>query len=262
LVIATVVSVAFAVSVPPAAAQARGGRGTGSAEGATTPRADARIELAGYWVSVVTEDWRWRMVTPEKGDYASIPITSEGRRVADLWDPAKDEASGNQCRAYGVGGIMRVPRRLHVTWDSDTTLKIETDAGTQTRLLRFDAAAPPSGDLGWQGYSVASWQGPAQTAQGPRGGALKVVTTRARAGYLRKNGVPYSDRAVVNEYFHRTKEQNGDEWLIVTTIVDDARYLLQPFITSTHFKKEPDGAKFTPMGCHTDPPRTDKPLVN
>src|SRR5437763_2352244 len=93
---------------------------------AQAPR--ARVDLTGYWVSVVTEDWRWRMVTPIKGDFASIRLNAEGRRVGLLWDPSKDEASGEACRAYGAASIMRVPGRVHITWQDDRTLKIETDA--------------------------------------------------------------------------------------------------------------------------------------
>jgi len=217
-------------------------------------RTSAPIDLTGYWVSVVTEDWAWRMVTPHKGDYASVPLNDEGRRAAGTWDPAKDESNGNQCRSYGVGHIMRVPGRLRVTWDSDSTLKIETDAGQQTRLLRFDASQPPGGDAQWQGHSAATWEVPAGRGFGgrggapPRGGSLKVVTTRMKAGYLRKNGVPYSENAVVTEFFDRHTESNG-EWFTVTTIVDDPKYLQQSFITSTDFRREPDGSKWHPVPC-------------
>src|SRR5436190_18214482 len=114
-------------------AQARGQQAPPS------PRANAPIDLTGQWVSVVTEDWRWRMVTPPKGDYASIPITPAAKQVADRWDPARDEANGEQCKSYGAAAIMRVPGRLRITWQDDNTLKVETDAGTQTRLLHFDA---------------------------------------------------------------------------------------------------------------------------
>ena len=120
-----------------------------------SPRAAAPIDLTGYWVSVVTEDWRFRMVTPPKGDYASVPLNAEARRVADTWDPAKDEASGNACKSYGAANIMRVPGRLHITWQDDTTLKVETDAGTQTRLFRFGESRAASGAAGWQGASAA-----------------------------------------------------------------------------------------------------------
>jgi hypothetical protein len=219
-------------------------------------RASAPIDLTGYWVSIVTEDWAWRMVTPRKGDYASVPLNDEGRRVAGSWDPAKDEASGNECRSYGVGHIMRVPGRLRVTWENDSTLKIEADAGRQTRLLRFAPASPPGGEPQWQGYSVATWEaaaarGPAGRGAGsaaPRSGSLKVVTTRMKAGYLRKNGVPYSENAVVTEFFDRHVEANGP-WFTVTTIVDDPKYLQQPFITSTDFRKEADGSKWHPVPC-------------
>jgi hypothetical protein len=246
----------------------------------STPQASAPIDLTGYWVSVVTEDWRYRMITPPKGDYASVPLNAEGRKVADVWDPAKDEASGNQCKSYGAANIMRVPGRLHITWQNDSTLKIDTDAGTQSRLLHFGDAAPPAGDAGWQGYSVARWEiagpparggggggrgvvtiggvvqpppgdagGRGRGAPAPRYGSLKVITTHMKAGYLRKNGVPYSENAVVTEYFDRHTESNGDQWFTVTTIVEDPKYLDQPFITSTHFKKEPDAAKWRPTPC-------------
>jgi hypothetical protein len=227
-----------------------------------TARAGAPIDLTGYWVSVVTEDWRYRMMTPRKGDYASVPLNAAARKAADAWDPAKDAASGNACRSYGVANIMRVAGRVHVTWQDDETLKIDSDAGTQTRLLHFgDAAPPPSGDAGWQGYSVARWQiaGPQRRGGAPgrgrgapappRGGALKVVTSRMKAGYLRKNGVPYSEKAIVTEYFDRHSEPNGDQWFTVTTIVEDPTYLDEPFITSSHFKREPDGAKWHPTAC-------------
>jgi hypothetical protein len=250
----------------PLAAQGPQGQGRGQAA-PQTPQAAAPIDLTGYWVSIVTEDWRWRMVTPPKGDYSSVPLSAEGRRVADTWDPAKDEREGNACRAYGAAGIMRVPGRVHVTWDSENTLKIETDAGTQTRLLRFGDAQAPAGDQGWQGFSKAAWEiaggtgggrggggggrggAPANPPPVPRFGSLKVVTTNMKPGYLRKNGVPYSETAVVTEYFDRHSESNGDEWFTVTTTVDDPKYLNMPFITSTSFKKERDGAKWHPSPC-------------
>ena len=75
------------------------------------------------------------------------------------------------------------------------------------------------------------------------------MTTRLKEGYLRKNGVPYSDSASVTEYFDRHDEPNGDRWFTVTTIVEDPTYLDEPFITSSHFKKEPDGAKWHPTAC-------------
>jgi hypothetical protein len=192
------------------------------------------------------------MVTPPKGDYASVPLNPEGRRVADAWDPAKDEASGLQCKSYGAAALMRVPTRVHITWADDHTLKVETDAGTQTRLFHFGDSKPPAGEAGWQGFSLANWDlagGRGGRGAPPSGGSLHVVTSHLRPGYLRKNGVPYSANANVTEYYTRTNETDGNSYLIITTIVEDPQYMTQPFVTSTHFKREADGAKWSPSAC-------------
>lgn len=226
-------------------------------------RAIAPVDLTGYWVSIVTEDWRFRMITPAKGDYASVPLNSEGKRVADTWDPAKDEASGDQCKSYGAAAIMRVPTRLRISWQDDNALRVDTDAGTQTRLLHFNVSSPPESPPQLQGHSVAEWDGLRRngflnlSAFGSAPGAprpvpegyLKVVTTQLLPGYLRKNGVPYSANAKVEEDFDSFKTPNGDKWLVITTIVTDPQYLTQPFITSTHFKKLPDASGWNPTPC-------------
>jgi hypothetical protein len=228
-----------------------------------SPRAIAPSDFTGYWISVVTEDWRWRMVTPAKGDYDSVPLNPQGRRQADTWDPKRDEEAGEACRAYAAPAIMRVPGRLHITWADDTTLKIETEAGTQTRLFHFGSDTGRTGvgpgsdpdNLSWQGQSTAAWEraGRAGMFGGPPpkpSGALKVVTTRIRPGYLRKNGVPFSANAVLTEYFNVLgPEDNGDIWLVVTTIVQDPQYLNGRFFTSTHFKKLRDGSSWHPTPC-------------
>src|SRR5262249_4125672 len=101
-----------------------------SAQRGQPPRAVAPVDLTGYWVTIVTEDWRYRMVTPARGDHPSVPLNAAGNAAANSWDPAKDEASGEQCRAYGAAGVMRAPGRIHITWGDDATLKIDTEAGT------------------------------------------------------------------------------------------------------------------------------------
>jgi hypothetical protein len=263
LLLAVAVSTAFDV----AAQQAQARRAA---------KSSAPFDASGYWVPLITEDWRFRMVTPPKGDYASVPLSTEGRRVADTWDLARDEASGNQCKPYGVGGLARQPGRMHITWENDDTLKMEFDAGQQTRLLHFDKAQPPA-EKTWQGYSVAEWDVPpaggrgggggggggggaagggqaAGPASAPRG-ALKITTTNMREGYLRKNGVPYSENAVITEYVDRLgPEPDGAVYLLLRTTVDDPKYLNQPFVTSTHFRLESDGSRWHPTPCKTDPP--------
>src|SRR6266571_3415842 len=133
-------------------AQARGGRGGGGGQ-AASPQAAAPIDLTGYWVSLVTDNWTYRVITPPKGDYLYLPLNAEARRIADTWDPAKDEAAGEQCKGYGPVGVMRMPTRLHITWQTANILKVETDTGTQTRLLHFGAAEAQTGPRTWQGYS-------------------------------------------------------------------------------------------------------------
>ena len=239
-----IVGAAFTALAIPLHAQRGGGRG-GPPPAA---REAAALDLTGYWVSVVVEDWKWRMVTPKKGVYDSIPLNQEGRRVADTWDPAKDEAASEQCRAYGAANLMRIPGRLHITWDDPNTMRIDADAGTQTRQLRFGAPAATAGEPSWQGQSVAEWEYAAGRGA-PRTGNLKVVTTNLRSGYVRKNGAPYSAKAVVTEYFDLNTMPNGDQWMTVTTKVEDPVYFARPYLTTTDFKKLRDASGWNPSPC-------------
>jgi hypothetical protein len=223
-----------------------------SAVSSKTARESSAFDLTGYWTSVINEDWRWRMITPEKGDFAGIPLNMEGRRAADTWDPAKNEQNGEQCRAYGAPSIMRLPTRLHITWADDNTLKIETDMGTQTRLLHF-GKTPKQGERSWQGTSLATWEFEAAPRRqggptGPRN--LRVETGNLRAGYYRRNGMPYSESAKLTEYLDIfPKLANGDEWMVLTAVVDDPQYLTEKFIVSSNFKREADGSKWHPTAC-------------
>jgi hypothetical protein len=234
--IATLVTLLFVTAQPYAADQDRGM----PAKSAATPKASALVDMTGYWVAVVTKDWRFRMVTPRKGDYQSVPMTEQARKIADTWDPVADAASGDQCKAYGAAAIMRVPARFHIAWQDDNTLRVESDSGMQTRLFHFNSPALSPGERTRQGYSTAQWQTSA---------SLKVATTNLRAGYLRKNGVPYSENAAVTEYFDIAPLPSGGQVLLVTTIVDDPQYLQQPFLVSSEFKKEADGSKWDPTPC-------------
>jgi len=248
-----------------------------AAKAPATAKDSALIDMTGYWVAIVNEDWRWRMITPAKGDYASLPLNAAARKVADSWDPAKDTAEGNDCKAYGAGNIMRIPERLHITWGDANTLEMDTDAGMQKRLFHFDGSKWQGGQPTWQGDSTAKWEkqvqfgGPAAVG-GPRpgkGGDLEVVTTHLKAGYLRKNGVPYSEDATLTEYYNvfYPHGPQGPGYLIVTSIVTDPKYLNEPMITSGQFRKEPDGSKWDPEPCRPlwplratgDPEKNDNP---
>ncbi len=255
----------LAVLVLPAdvRAQGRGGPPPGGAP-RPSPRAMAPADVTGYWVSVVTEDWRYRMLTPAKGDYQGLQMSPEARKIADSWDPSADVAAGNQCRSYGAAAIMRGPGRIHITWQDDNTLRLDADAGTQTRLFRFGPPQPPgppqmagraqpAGSPTWQGESAAQWE----TTGGGRGAApvpapgasLRVVTRNMRAGYLRKNGVPYSEDAVLTEHFTVAPIPSGGQTLVVTSVVQDPRYFPQPFVVSSVFKKQADASGWDPTPC-------------
>jgi hypothetical protein len=229
-------------------------------------KAAAPIDLTGYWVSQIVDEWRFR-VTPQKGDILYLPLKPEAERVALAWDPDKDETDGNQCRAYGAVGVMQRPGRLHITWADDNTLRFDFDSGNQSRMLHFKTAAdkedkpgPPS----WQGYSEAKWNGPrrgrggvvindrlpGQPAAG-RAGTLEVVTTDMSPGYIRKNGVPYSGQAVLREYMNRLDGDQNDAYLVVTAEVDDPAYLTEPFVRSYTFKKQADASGWEITPCWT-----------
>jgi hypothetical protein len=239
----------------------------------TTPKASAPIDLTGYWVSLVTEDWRYRMLTAPRYDYYSIPLNEDAKKVAYTWDEAK--TPGESCRNFGAPTIMRVPGRVHVTWENNNALKFEMDAGKQTRILNF-GPEKSTGEASLQGVSTAQWQTPLsiraslakisaqnpvtpgfpgivnrqqQAAEPQHTGTLKVVTTHLRPGFLRNNGVPFSANTTLTEYYDVHKEKNGDVWLVVTSIVDDPQYLDAPWVTTTHFRKQNDANGWDPQAC-------------
>lgn len=215
------------------------GRGGGQAGPSAAARTIAPKDLTGTWVSVVAEHWHLRMLMPSKGEFSLIPMTAEARKLAMAWDPAKEPAV-EACKGYGAAAIMTVPGRLNIHWAGDNTLQIDIDSGTQKRLLHFNAGPPPAGQAAaWQGYSVARWEH----------GGLMVMTTRMRSGYLRKNGVPYSENARLEEHFDRFTEPNGDNWVVVDSILTDPQYLTQPYLTSNAFKKIPDRQGWDPTPC-------------
>jgi hypothetical protein len=183
-------------------------------------------------------------------------LNAAGKAKADTWDVSQD----GSCKAFGVAGVMRMPTRLHISWAADDILKIETDAGEQLRTLYFNKAKmPAAGERTLQGRSLAVWQHSLPFGDGGLGGAplnvpqpggsLMVTTTDFLPGWLRRNGVPYSENAELTEWYDRFPTPDGNEWFVVTTIVKDPMYLRAPFVTSSHFRREPDGSKWHPTPC-------------
>jgi hypothetical protein len=188
LISATALAAALSLSQ---AALAQGPRGARGPRMPQNGEQAAPIDLTGYWVSVVTEDWRWRMLTPPHGDYASVPLNPVGKKIADSFDPSRYAPGQIDCRAYGAAGLMRMPTRVHISWADSNTLKLQSDWGEQTRMIHFipghpvgvammgdDSNMPPPGMAGEggpggrqdaapaapspQGTSIAIWQLPYQ----------------------------------------------------------------------------------------------------
>jgi len=267
-------------------------QGDGSRRGGPplTAKASAPIELTGYWTAVITEDWNLRMLTAPKGDFGTgeasagiktpggdfrppgnIPYKPAGVEAAMAWNPEKDEAEGNRCKAYGAVGIMRLPTRLHITWQDDNTLKMEAELGMQTRLFHF-GPPPRGGQMSFtsglyippeppkletpagleptlQGYSVASWTVVGGVGSFERGGSLKVVTTHLKPGYYWKNGMPYTGNAVLTEHFRVMQLPDNSVWIRFTQMVEDPEYLTQPFLINYLFKKLPNESGWNPTPC-------------
>jgi hypothetical protein len=244
-----IVVLATSILATTSAGQRRGGGPPPS------PRQAAPVDLTGYWVSLVTEDWRYRMTTPATGDFGGVPLSPAGRQAASTWDVARVNAEDERCKPFGAAGVMRMPGRLHISWAGDDALTVETDAGAQIRTLAFGASRGQAAT--WQGVSVANWDR-SETVMGrggflpgaaAQGGSLKVITTGLKPGYLRRNGVPYSAQATLTEYFDRFDVPGGDTLLVVSSEVVDPTYLVQPYWTSTHFKKQRDGSGWNPTPC-------------
>jgi len=226
-------------------AQGRGGRGGGAGQ-PQTAKAAAPFDLAGYWVSIITEDWRYRMVTPSLGDFQGVPMTPAAMKIANAWDPEKEQASGDVCKSYGAPALLRVPGRIHISWLDDETMKLEMDAGKQTRLFHFGSWKAPAGPATLQGDSTAEWE---RGGRGGTDGSLKVTTTNLKEGFLRKNGVPYSEKTTLMEYFDLIKEPDGTPLIVVTISTTDPTYLRQPFVITSQFKKESGDAGWKPSEC-------------
>jgi hypothetical protein len=250
--------VALLVAAATVAATVRPAGQGGPPPAPQSPRDGALIDITGQWVSVITEDWRWRMVTPPKGDTASVPLNAAGRKAADAWDLASDKTRGELCKAFGPPSLIRQPGRLRIRWEDAATLLLEFDAGRQTRRFRFGPRTAAGRSL--QGQSQARWfrqpqnRGIFGRGGRPTGGSLGVETVDLLAGYLRPNGVPYSERATVKEFFDAFALPDGSRWLIVTTVVNDPQYLTQEFVLSSQFKKESDTSKWNPRPCDIPPP--------
>src|SRR5215470_16223059 len=249
-------------------AQGRGGQAAAPPQPQSAQQA-ALIDLTGYWVSVVDEDWRFRMMTPPKGDYAQVPLNAAARKIADQFNPdlyggARFQTSQIiDCRAYGAAALMHMPTRLlHFTPGKPN--------GNIEQALRNGEIGGGHEPASMQGYSIAAWEQPYRfnqttfqrgvvgrggglgqnrTGEVQPGGSLGVVTTDLAPGWLRRNGVPYSAKTRLIEHFMTFQDPTGKDWFTDTTEVVDPEYLNTPFFISSEFQREPDGSKWAPHPC-------------
>lgn len=231
-------------------------RGRGPEGPPPTAQQAAPFDMTGYWVSIVTEDWRWRMVVAEPGDAGSIPLNQAGRDLAEAWRPEDNEIES--CLAFGGAGLMRYPGRLHISWENEETLRIDFSAGEQTRFLHFNTASDSANTSpSLQGYTTANWYKERQTRGlgfgGPpnsfEGGNLKSQTRNLMPAFLQRNGVPYSDQTSIEDFYKVIDAPNGDRWLIITSVVSDPVNLQQHWITSSNFKYEENDENWNLTGC-------------
>ena len=187
--------------------------------------AAAQTDFSGEWTRIREED---SALNPDIGDWLGIPMNDAARRRAETWDPSSWTLLEWQCRPHGGAYFKREPSALQITKEMDpVTRNVSAYYAEFLRQVRIpiylDGRPHPSPNAGhtWLGYSTGEWVGD----------VLKITTTHLKESYLRRNGIPVSDKATLTEYWMR----NGD-YLTVAVIVHDPVYLTEPFIRTTDYE--------------------------
>jgi glyoxylase-like metal-dependent hydrolase (beta-lactamase superfamily II) len=190
--------------------------------------ASAQIDFSGEWAPRFWEDQPERVPGPEFGDYLGIPISEAARRRADTWDASIQTLPEWQCRPHSADYIWRGPSNLRISKEVDPVSREITAFHAEwlrsvDRAIYLDGRPHPPADAlhTWAGFSTARWDGD----------MLTVTVTHLKEGYLRRNGLPRSDKATLTEHWIR----NGD-LLTVMTIVNDPVYLTEPFVRTTDYE--------------------------
>jgi hypothetical protein len=209
------------------------------AAGAAT--AAAQRDLAGMWGQRFHEDLPERGAGPEIGDYTGLPVNDAARLRADSWDAAKWTMPERQCEPHPADYAPRGPASLRIssTVDPISQEVISWDISVMWslthRTIYMDGRPRPSGNAqhSWQGFSTGEWEGD----------ALKVTTTHLKEGWLRRNGLPRSDKATLVEYFIR-----NENYLTLVTVVMDPVYLTEPLVRTSDWVLDP-GLQLSPFSC-------------
>lgn len=208
--------------------------------------AAAQLDLTGEWAPIYHENGPERLPGPELGDYTELPLNEAGRLAADSWDADRiSVVQEYQCRPHGSDYALRGLGNQRVTRDIDPAT--QRVVAFRTHMLAWDSDRviwmdgrphpPEYAPHSWQGFSTGVWEG----------NTLTVTTTHLKTNYLRRNGVPRSDKAVVTEHWSR-----HGTYLTVVTVINDPVYLTEPLVRSDNWNLDP-GQHIGVFGCEYAP---------
>jgi len=188
----------------------------------------AQVDLSGSWAPRFSEDHPERIPGPELGDYLGLPITDGARQWALSWDPSRLTLPEHQCQVHVSPYIYRGPLQLRIWEDRNPetqqliAIKNYISTYEQTRTIWMDGRPHPPEYAAhtWAGFSTGKFEGD----------MLTVTTTHIKQGWVRRNGLPESDRATLSEHFIR----HGNV-LTHISIVTDPVYLTEPLIKTQNF---------------------------
>jgi hypothetical protein len=190
--------------------------------------AAAQVSLVGEWSPRYHEDQPERIPGPELGDYTGLPINDGARLAADTWDAARLTLREHQCKVHNGPYILHGPVQFRMWEDKDPrtqqmiALRMYLNTYEQERTIWMDGRPHPPewAPHTWQGFSTGKWEGD----------ILTVYTTHLKQEWIRRNGVPNSEKSTMVEHFIR-----HGQIMTHLEIWDDPVYLSEPLIRSEDF---------------------------
>jgi hypothetical protein len=202
--------------------------------------ASAQVDFSGEWAPRFHEDQPERVPGPPLGDYLGLPINDAARLRADSWDASMMTLPEWQCRPHSADYIWRGPSQLTIRKEENpltreiTAFHAEWLRSIDNPVFLDGRERPPDDALhSWGGFATGKWEGD----------MLTVTTTHLKTGWIRRNGIPRSDRAVLTEHWIR-----HDDYLTLMSIVTDPAYLTEPFVRTTNWILDPRQA-IAPYPC-------------